>query len=150
MLAGTLFTLDFLTEGIAGTDDWSALSDDAVEVFASLARARLRTMSLSRNPNEAETEGALIWPTVETLGWDAYLPQQKLPGPRREDVPDLLLFANAEDRDWATRSDPAQRRCAWSNSSAGCGISTAPTGARPARLAFRPRRCCATCVGSTT
>jgi hypothetical protein len=109
MLAGTLFTLDFLAEGIAGTEAWRALQDDVVDAFASEAKSRLRRIAAARNPNEAETESGLIWPLVEALGWDASLPQQKLPGPRREDVPDLLLFATPEDRDWAARGDPAQR-----------------------------------------
>lgn len=109
MLAGALFTLDFLAEGITGADGWRSLPDGAVDAFARVAEARLRTIGLAKNANEAETESGLIWPLVEALGWDAHLPQQKLPGPRREDVPDLLLFATEEDRDWATRGEPAQR-----------------------------------------
>ncbi|SEA17334.1 Eco57I restriction-modification methylase domain-containing protein [Rubrimonas cliftonensis] len=109
MLSGSLFTLDFLSEGISGTDRWSHLPEGDVDAFAEFATARLRALMAARTPNEAETESELIWPMVEALGWDAYLPQQKLPGKRREDVPDLLLFETPGDKDAAAGGDPTQR-----------------------------------------
>lgn len=109
MLAGSLFTLDFLAEGVVGTDYWQALSDDAVDSFTAAVMPRLKSMAAAKSPNEAETESELIWPVIEALGWDAQLPQQKLPGPRREDVPDLLLFASPGDKEAAARSEPTHR-----------------------------------------
>ena len=47
-----------------------------------------------RNPNEAETEQELIRPLLELLGWADYLPQQGTT--HGEDIPDLLLFADAD------------------------------------------------------
>ena len=46
------------------------------------------------NPNEAETEQELIRPLLELLGWADYLPQQGTT--HGEDIPDLLLFADAD------------------------------------------------------
>jgi SAM-dependent methyltransferase len=109
MLAGSLFTLDFLTEGILGTERWNDLPDGALEAFAEPIGPQFKVIDAARNPNEAETESELIWPIIEALGWDAYLPQQKLPGRKREDVPDLLLFASAQDKNDAASREPAQR-----------------------------------------
>ena len=109
MLAGSLFTLDFLTEGILRTERWERLPDGALEAFAERVRPYFAAIGAARNPNEAETESELIWPVIEALGWNAYLPQQKLPGRRREDVPDLLLFASPDDKNEAASHEAAQR-----------------------------------------
>ena len=56
-------------------------------------------MSSNSTLNEAQTEQLLIEKLLLALGWgDDYLPQVNLSGKRREDVPDILLFADADAR----------------------------------------------------
>ena len=49
-----------------------------------------------QQPNEAVTEQELIRPILELLGWTEYLPQQG--ASRNEDIPDMLLFGDAESK----------------------------------------------------
>jgi hypothetical protein len=58
--------------------------------------ARFTGFGKLRNPTEAETEKDLIWPLLEALGWSDMLVQQDLSVKRRDDVPDALLFPNAD------------------------------------------------------
>jgi hypothetical protein len=96
LLNGGLFTRDFLIEGITDETAWKELEDT---ILANL-RNRLDTLLASfgklRVPTEAETEKELIWPLLEALGWKDMLVQQNLSAKRRDDVPDALLFPNAE------------------------------------------------------
>ena len=56
-------------------------------------------MSSNSTLNEAQTEQLLIEKLLLALGCgDDYLPQVNLSGKRREDVPDILLFADADAR----------------------------------------------------
>lgn len=109
MLAGTLFTIDFLNEGIRSTQAWAALSDEDVAQFASRCRSLLNGFAARRDPVEAETESDLIWPVVEALGWADWLPQQKLSAKGREDIPDGLLFGSPADKENAAGLPPLQR-----------------------------------------
>ena len=90
--AGTLFTSDYLTRGIADTTDYAAV--DTVSLAASLT-AILDAFPAATQPNEAQTEDDLIWPVLAALGWADVLRQQNLTVSGREDVPDGLLFADA-------------------------------------------------------
>ena len=56
--------------------------------------------AVSQAPNEAVTEQELIRPVLELLGWTDYMPQQG--AARNEDIPDHLLFADAESKQRAT------------------------------------------------
>ena len=100
-MPGQLFTQYFLTEGIKGTDDWKS-SASQPEVFADFKdkiRQPIDALSQSVEPNEATTEQDLIRPILESLGWTDYLPQQGASG--GEDIPDHLLFADADSKDKA-------------------------------------------------
>lgn len=92
MLGGGLFARDFLTTGLRGLPEWTALDDDAVEAFATRAQSLLAPFLNAQDFEEAETEQKLVFPLLEALGW-GHLPQQKT-GKRRENVPDALLFAS--------------------------------------------------------
>jgi hypothetical protein len=109
LLAGTLFTIDFLNEGIRSTQAWAVLSDEDVAQFASRCRSLLSGFAARRDPIEAETESDLIWPVVEALGWADWLPQQKLSAKGREDIPDGLLFGSPPDKERAAGQPPLQR-----------------------------------------
>ena len=95
-MQGQLFTQYFLTDGIRSTRDWeaSAAHPDAFNDFRDGARGLFESFSRYDNPNEAETEQELIRPLLELLGWADYLPQQGTT--HGEDIPDLLLFADAD------------------------------------------------------
>ncbi len=90
--AGTLFTQDYLVEGITATAPYQAVD---------LANARAKLKALfsgfphTTQPNEATTESDLIWPILKLLGWSDYLTQQNLSASGRVDVPDGLLFIDA-------------------------------------------------------
>ena len=97
-MTGQLFTHYFLTDGIKTTPEWQA-SVEQSEAFAAFKGGVARhhsALSRSRNPNEARTEEELIRPVLELLGWTEYVPQPSAAG--HEDIPDHLLFADAESK----------------------------------------------------
>ncbi len=91
--AGALFTQDYLSEGITGTPQYMGVDGPAIR--AALA-AILAGFPHTSRPNEATTEGDLVWPVLKALGWDDYLTQQNLSATGRTDVPDGLLFISAD------------------------------------------------------
>ena len=102
-----MFTDYFLTRGIRETPEWKA-SVSRPEAFAAFRDGVARrhdALGRSHDPNEAQTEQDLVRPVLELLGWTDYLPQQGT-----EDVPDHLLFADAEARALAeTERNPGER-----------------------------------------
>ena len=95
-MTGQLFKQYFLTDGIRETPEWRE-SEKHPEVFVRFIQATsacFNNFSHFSNPNEAVTEKELICPVLEALGWTDYLPQQG--SARKEDIPDHLLFADAE------------------------------------------------------
>ena len=107
---GHLFTEYFLTEGIRATPEWreSVASADAFESFRDGLRERYEGLSLTVDPNEAVTEQELIRPVLEMLGWTDYLPQQG--AARNEDIPDYLLFQDADSKARAAAKGRAEER----------------------------------------
>lgn len=97
-MPGQLFTQYFLTEGIKESEDWnsSACQPEAFAGFKDEIRQLSDAITQSVEPNEATTEQDLIRPVLELLGWTDYLPQQGATG--NEDIPDHLLFENAESK----------------------------------------------------
>jgi hypothetical protein len=96
LLSGGLLTRDFLIEGICGTDQWVALADDAVAKLHTQLHALLTAFGKLKNPTEAETEKELIWPLLEATGWSDMSVQQNLSAKARDDVPDALLYGDAD------------------------------------------------------
>ncbi|WP_293698193.1 MULTISPECIES: Eco57I restriction-modification methylase domain-containing protein [unclassified Sphingopyxis] len=103
--SGALFTQDYLSQGIVGTANYQAvdvvgLRSELVQIIAGFPHAD--------TPNEATTEGDLVWPILRLLGWSDFLTQQNLSAAGRVDVPDGLLFidsnaktsANAHPEEW--------------------------------------------------
>lgn len=90
--SGALFTQDYLVEGIAGTAQFRGV--DVADARAKLA-VIFAGFPHASGPNEATTEGDLIWPILSALGWSEYLTQQNLSASGRVDVPDGLLFIDA-------------------------------------------------------
>ncbi len=109
-MPGQLFTQYFLTDGIGDTAEWreSVRHPEAFAEFQARVPTLLAAFSRSSDPNEAVTEADLIRPVLELLGWSHYLPQQATA--RGEDVPDHLLFEDAESKARANqRTVPGDR-----------------------------------------
>lgn len=93
---GQLFTQDFLRFGIRDTEPYQALGSEALAAFEHKLRGIFEDLSATSTLNEAQTEQLVIEQVLGALGWGGdYLPQVNLSGKRREDVPDILLFADA-------------------------------------------------------
>ena len=109
-MSGQLFTQYFLTDGIKTTFEWRASLAQPEELlqFGDSLRSRYDSLCGFQNPNESVTEQKLIRPILELLGWVDYLSQ---PGTsRNEDIPDHLLFENAESMQRAAgKSQPGDR-----------------------------------------
>ena len=109
-MPGRLFTQYFLTDGIKTTVEWNAsLSQpEAFAQFKDDLRLRYEAVSGFQDPNEAVTEQKLVRPILELLGWVDSLPQQG--ASRNEDIPDHLLFEDAESaRRAAAKKMPGDR-----------------------------------------
>ena len=108
-MPGQLFTNYFLEDGILHTAAWQeSLSQPAdFDSFRAQALALLENAANFHTINEASTEQELIRPLFELLGWADYLPQQG--SDHNEDIPDHLLFGDAESKDRAAAKPIPQR-----------------------------------------
>jgi len=110
-MQGQLFTQDFLRFGIRQTPPYEALEPVAFDAFVVSLRRVFQGLSADSTLNEAQTEQLVIERVLMELGWgDDYLPQVNLSGKRREDVPDILLFADAAGRAQALAETRDDRR----------------------------------------
>ncbi|MCW5639081.1 MAG: Eco57I restriction-modification methylase domain-containing protein [Rubrivivax sp.] len=110
-MQGQLFTQDFLLRGIDTTPPWQALDEAALDRFAAALQALFAGLHAGSAINEAQTEQLVIEPVLAQLGWgDDWLRQVNLSGKRREDVPDLLLFAGAQAKALALAEAKDDRR----------------------------------------
>ena len=109
-MTGNLFTDYFLTDGIKATPEWRMYVAAAAQfgAFGDGVRQRYDALAHSQDPNEAVTEQELIRPILELLGWTDYLPQQG--ASRNEDIPDLLLFPDADAKERAIARASAEER----------------------------------------
>ena len=109
-MSDSLLTDYFLSDGIKATHEWhmSVVSELEFEEFRNRVRQRYDALSQAPDPNEAVTEQELIRPVLELLGWTEYLPQQG--ASRSEDIPDLLLFPDADAKERAITKASAEER----------------------------------------
>lgn len=105
--SGALFTQDYLVEGIRASAQYQAV--DLVAIREALA-AILAGFPHASKPNEATTESDLVWPVLKALGWEDFLTQQNLSASGRVDVPDGLLFINADAKAKANAHPEEWRR----------------------------------------
>ncbi len=96
MLQGSLFTRDWLLEGVKESGPWQALDAGEVAAARSIIAARLDDLRKRSNPTEAETEHKLVWPVISALGWAHVSVQPNMTPKGRSEVPDGLLFADAD------------------------------------------------------
>ena len=110
-MIGQLFTQDFLLYGIRETPVWKALDESAVAAFVVKLGSVFRSYSADSVLNEAITEDEIILKVLGLLDWrDLYLRQATTSGARREDVPDLLLFSDANAKQVALKEKRDDRR----------------------------------------
>ena len=109
-MEGRLFTRYFLTDGIKATAEWQASVDcpDVFAVFRNGVAGAYQAFRKFSNPNEAVTEQELVRPVLGLLGWADYLPQQG--ASRNEDIPDHLLFPDAEAKSRAASKSQSDER----------------------------------------
>src|ERR1700681_1391136 len=107
-MRGRLLTADFLEVGIRRTAEYQAVGPEAVAVAAVRLRAIVESLLVHLEPNESTTEREVVEPVLEVLGWRQRFPQQKVAA-RRSDVPDFVLFENAEKKAAAARA-PEEKR----------------------------------------
>ena len=100
-MSGQLFTEYFLTDGIKQTGEWqdSVQNPDVLQKLRDAVGDKFEKIDLFDRPNEATTEQELIRPVLEILGWNHYLPRLSATG--GEFIPDNLLFADEEAKNWA-------------------------------------------------
>ncbi|MDE2724302.1 MAG: hypothetical protein OXI59_13085 [Gemmatimonadota bacterium] len=108
-MPGQLFTHYFLTDGIKATDEWktSVSQPDTFAKFSTDIADLFEKFARFKDPNEAVTEQDLICPVLELLGWTDYLPQQGTA--RNEDIPDYLLFTDADSKQRAAERKAEDR-----------------------------------------
>ena len=93
MLAGSLFTEDYLRQGVRSAPGYAAALADAPE----LARFASELFAAVGDPgrlNEAQTEDRIVRPLLDRLGWAALRVVQA--AATRQDIPDYLLFPDAD------------------------------------------------------
>lgn len=99
MGAGTLFTEDFLAEGIRQSPDWGELRDESVAEYRRRIAEVFAAVPKPGDLNEAQTQHRIIEPILAALGWaDAYSVQTNLEGRGRLNVADYTLFADTKAR----------------------------------------------------
>ena len=106
-MPGQLFTGYFLTEGIRTTQEWEAWTSPEADLGVQLRQVYEGFRNYNQ-PNEAVTEDDLIIPVLKILGWTDLLAQQG--SGHNEDIPDYLLFADADAKARATARPSAEQR----------------------------------------
>lgn len=108
-IAGSLFTTDYLVEAIKSDPAYLAVDVSGLRItLTAIASA----FPKNQKTNESQTEDDFIWPVLSALGWIDSLRQQNLTVSGRDDVPDGLLFANAEAKAAANARDEQWKRYA--------------------------------------
>ena len=106
-ISGSLFTTDYLVEAVTATPAYLAVDVAALRTrLAAIAAA----FPQSHRTNESQTEDDFIWPVLTAVGWSESLRQQNLTVMGRDDVPDGLLFADAEAKASANSQGDQWRR----------------------------------------
>ena len=93
MLAASLFTEDYLREGVRADAGYAAAQADAPEL-ARFVGELLAAIGDPARLNEAQTEDRIIRPLLDRLGWGRLRVVQA--AATRADVPDYLLFGDEE------------------------------------------------------
>ena len=129
-MSNTLFSQSFLEVGLRDTPEYQQISPDFLSRFRQNLREPYDDLVHNyQDPNEAQTEHALIRPVLELLGWN-YLPQEPIPGSGK--IPDYTLFVNREDQAASTGTGdlstsqlaPAEAKAWRTNLDQGSGVQS--------------------------
>jgi hypothetical protein len=126
LIAGNLFTRDYLLEGITRSKPWKALASSEVLALRAAFLKHAQSLQTISKPNEAQTEKTLIYPILDLLGWTDVEVQQTLSTKGRKQVPDALLFPDKASRDRSV-AEPDQ----WKRFQHGTAILEAKRWERP-------------------
>lgn len=97
MATGTLFTEDFLAEGITGSAAWQDFQDDEVQDALDRIRTIFEAVPNPTSLNEAQTQHRIIEPIFSVLGWAGALDvQTNLERRGRAHVPDYSFYATPD------------------------------------------------------
>lgn len=110
MINGSLFTEEFLKEGITSFPEWNSITTDEVKDFKDELKAVFDKFPTDGNPLESTTENDLIEPVIKALGWNFFLTQQTTAPKGRDDVPDYLLFDNEDSKNKANKERDQYKR----------------------------------------
>ncbi len=111
MPQGTLFTEDFLNEGIRGTEAWRSIAPQPLAAFGEALQTIVKNVAEPTRLNEAQTEDRIVKPILESLGWDhCYWVQERLETKGRANVPDYLFFGTPQAFAQADRQRTAGER----------------------------------------
>src|SRR5579885_571776 len=107
MQNGTLFTEDFLMEGIRQTPDWQEFEDTESKKIEASLREIFAPLESGAVHNEADTEERVIYKVLAALGWDGLiLRRNTMAAKGSEDIPDGLLLP---DNSALTLADKTKR-----------------------------------------
>jgi len=97
MTLGTLFTADFLTEGLPASPAWSGEGAPDAAAIEARFRAILDAVRDRDGLNEAQTEERIFRPMLRALGWEGlFSVQENIEAHGRANVPDYAYFLDAE------------------------------------------------------
>lgn len=98
-----------MTQGILESEPWRDLDDQTVASARTQIGDLLTALLKRKAPVEAETEDKLVYPVLRALGWEYISVQQRMDARGRNDVPDALLFPDADADAAAAGLEPWQR-----------------------------------------
>ncbi|MBC8285881.1 MAG: hypothetical protein H8E42_00250 [Nitrospinae bacterium] len=99
-----------MIDGILEHEEWKNIQETEINDFRIKILKIFEGFPIDGNPIEATTEKDLIEPVIEALGWESYLTQQTTSKKGRKDVPDYLLFPNAESKQKANSEKQQAKR----------------------------------------
>lgn len=107
MQDGTLFTEDFLREGVRETSDWREFEESDFATTETNLRKILAAFEADAIHNEADTEERVIYKALGALGWDGLILRKNIMAAKgSEDIPDAVLLP---DRDALALADKARK-----------------------------------------
>src|SRR5215210_7868366 len=111
MPQGTLFTEDFLTQGIRETEAWRGLLADDLKRFRADLQTIFAGLADPARLDEANTEERIVRPVLRALDWaGCFSVQERAEVTGRANVPDYLLFGSADAFAQADRKRQAAER----------------------------------------